>query len=391
MLLYLFVFICSFSLFTSDEILYPMEKDSKLGEHICRYTERLENHDTKTYVKPCEEGKYCVNSNIATSFSSTSSSLKYDYYICRNYTKRVSIKVYDEPCTSDYECDSDLYCDSNSKCSAGCTSNEKTFKKDDGTWGCKNKDVSDEFYYYCKSFQSDNSGACKSSSDEYIGAPSYLKVGGIISFEPYYPEPDHKEKGQLYRIKSIANSDIGSVEDDNFVSDFRACKSGFTLNFYLNKEFNKPYSGSLEPHLNQKYPMCVTLNEVDTENERIKYSINGGEEKVYKFSASAYDENKLIKIELFKKYAEAWNKNKGECEKTENYNDHNTCNVDEVTKWYYFYDNHLDNYRFYYAEDEGEKYKDVIRYLIQTDYPFYQSGLFLNIKYLISLLILLLI
>ena len=115
MLLYLFVFICSFSLFTSDEILYPMEKDSKLGEHICRYTERLENHDTKTYVKPCEEGKYCVNSNIATPFASTVSTLKYDYYICKNYTKRVSIKVYNEACSSNYECDSNLVCDSGSR------------------------------------------------------------------------------------------------------------------------------------------------------------------------------------------------------------------------------------------------------------------------------------
>ena len=390
MLLYLFVFICSFSLFTSAEILYPMEKDSKLGEHICRYTERLENHDTKTYVKPCEEGKYCTSSGIDTSFSSTASTLKYDYYICKNYTKRVPIKVFDETCSSDSECDSDLYCDSNSKCSAGCGSNQKTFKNKNGNWECKDNDISDEYYYYCKSFQNDNSGDCKASPELYSGNPAYLKVGGIITFEPFYPEND-EEKGQLYRIKSKENSNIGSVEDGNFVGDTLACKSGFSLDFYPNKSFKKSYTGTLYPRLNTEYKRCVTLNEVDTKNKRIKYSINGAEEKVLSYSGSTYDENTLIKIELFKKYAEALNSNLEECQKTENYNDDKTCNVDEVTKWYYFYDNHINEYLFYYAEDEDGKYKDVVKYLIQNTYPFYQSGLFLNIKYLISLLFLLLI
>ena len=187
MLLYLFVFICSFSLFTSAEILYPMEKDSKLGEHICRYTERLENHDTKTYVKPCEEGKYCASSGIDTSFSSTVSTLKYDYYICKNYTKRVPIKVFNEACSSDYECDANLKCDSDICTLTSCASNEKPFKKDNGDWACKNKDVSDDYFYYCKSFQSDNSGYCNSSPELYDGQPAYLKFGGIITFESYYP------------------------------------------------------------------------------------------------------------------------------------------------------------------------------------------------------------
>ena len=115
-----------------------------------------------------------------------------------------------------------------------------------------------------------------------------------------------------------------------------ACKSLFTLQFYPNQSFKKPYTGSLDSHLNIQYKRCVTLNEVDTVNNRIKYSINGGEEKVYKYSGSTYDENTLIKIELFKKYAEALNSNLEECQKTENYNNP-TCNVDEVAKWFYFY------------------------------------------------------
>ena len=387
MLLYLFVFICSFSLFTSAEILYPMEKDSKLGEHICRYTERLENHDTKTYVKPCEEGKYCVNSNIATPFASTVSTLKYDYYICKNYTKRVSIKVYNEACSSNYECDSNLVCDSGICTLTSCGSNKKPYKGSNGNWGCKDKDVSDEYLYLCESFRNDNSDDCsdlKNTATSY-----YLKYGGIISFETYFPISTETNKGQLYRPTKQIFSYIGSVEDGEFVTDEKACKSGFALSFFPNQELKDPYTGDSSSH-NHQYPMCVTLIEWDKKNQRIKYKIKDGDEKVI-LSSTDYDEKKLIEIELFKKYAEAWNKNIGECEKTENYNDRYTCNVDEVAKWYYFYDNHIDEYLFYYAEDEGKKYKDVIKYLIQRQYPFYQSGLFLNIKYLISLLFLLLI
>ena len=43
-------------------------------------------------------------------------------------------------------------------------------------------------------------------------------------------------------------------------------------------------------------------------------------------------DNSLIKIELFKEYLEAFNNNLEECEKTENYNDPTTYNVDEVIK-----------------------------------------------------------
>ena len=388
MLLYLFVFICSFSLFTSDEILYPMEKNSKLGEHICRYTERLENHDTKTYVKPCEEGKYCTSSGIQTSPVSTGTS-QYNYYICRNYTKRVSIKVNGEECDSDYECDNNLECDSGKCTLTSCGSNEKPYKKDDGTWDCKDKDVSDEYLYLCESFQNDNTDTCKKLIN--TGSSAYLKYGGIITFEPYLPISTEKEKGQLYRKKSQKFSYIGLVEDGNFVTDSEACKSGFALRFYPNQSLKDPYRGASSLR-NDKYLMCVTLIEWDNKNNRIKYNINGENENVYYASSLNYDEKKLIEIELFKKYAEAWNNNLEECEKTENYNNPLTCNVDEVEKWYYFYNN-IDKYLFYYAEDEDGKYKDVVKYLIQTEpgYYFYQSSLFLNIKYLISLLFLLLI
>lgn len=398
---YLFVFICSFSLFVSIEIYYPMKKDSKLGEHICRYTEMIENHDAKTYVRPCEEGKYCSSSGITTSGSFGTS---YSYYICRNHTNRFSIKVYNEECTSKFDCDTGLDCD-NGKCSRYCgDSNWKPYRASgdpsnsiDPFWSCKSTDTTKEsFYYFCGSFDSDNLPTCKISDKYDIIYPDYLKVKGTITLNGYYPNAGDTSKGQLYRIKSKESSYIGTVDDGNFVIDFQACKSGFALFFYPDKSLKDPYTGT--DHHNNMYLMCVTLIDYDSVNGRVKYSINGDGEKIYnedqvsrrysEYNEPTLNQNILIKTELFKKYAEAFNKNLEECQKTENYNEPNTCNVDEIAKWYYFYNN-LNNYLFYYSEEE--KYEDVIKYLIQTSYPFYQSSKFLNIKYLISLLFLLLI
>ena len=390
MLKYIFVFICSFSLYISDAIpiFYPMEKDSKLGEHICSYTEKLENHNTKTYVKPCGEGQYCDDSNVVNPDAG-------EYRICKNMTTRVPIKVYNEDCTSDFDCDSGLNCENN-KCTTECTnSNEKPYKTNRPSWSCKTTDTSKEKYcYFCNQFVNDNSGNCK-DSEEYDKLPDYLKVEGIMELNGYYPIPGENNKGQLYRLKSIESSAKGTVEDGNFVKDYKACKSGFALFFYPDKSLKDPYTGT--GGINKMYLRCVTLIEYDYDNGRIKYSINGDGENIYILSKitnpyitefPTLDRNLLTRIELYKKYTEALNNNIEECQKSENYNSPSTCNVDEITKWYYFYTN-IDDYLFYYADEE--KYKDVIKYIIQDTYHFYQSSLFLNIKYFISLLFLLLL
>ena len=393
MLKYIFVFIYCFSLFKSDPFLYPMEKDSKLGEHICGYPETIENHGVKTYVRPCGEGKYCDNSGY--------SNVAGDYLICKNMTTRVPIKVYNEDCTSDFDCDSGLNCE-NSKCTRDCTNNnEKPYKTNGGSWSCKTSDTSKEKYcYYCNEFLNEYLENCK-SSEEYDKYPDYLKVEGIMELTGYYPVPnpdeEEKKKGQLYRVKSIESSFKGTVEDGNYVKDFTACKSGFALYFYPDKSLKDPYTGT--GYRNKMYLRCVTLIEYDHDNGRIKYSINGDSENIYilskvtntyphSTSSPTIDRNLLTRTELFKKYTEALNNNLEECQKSENYNSPDTCNVDEITKWYYFYRN-INEYLFYYAEEE--KYKDVIKYLIQDSYHFYQSSLYLNIKYFISLLFLLLL
>jgi len=373
-----------------------MKKDSKLGEHICRYTERLENHEIKTYVKPCKEGKYCsgANSGIFTTGTDGSS---YNYYICKNITNRFSIKIYNEECESKFDCDTDLDCD-NGKCTKTCTdSSWKPYKTNTASWDCKSPDSSKESYnYFCNEFVSDNSPTCK-YGEEYDITPDYLKVQGILTLNTYYPNAGETGNNkQLYRKKSVESSYKGTVDDGTFVIDYRACKSAFALFFYPDKSLKDPYSGSYGN--NKMYLMCVTLVDYDSDNGRVKYSINGDGEKIYnkdrvsnRYTGSIYptlDGTILYKTELYKKYFEAINKNLEECQKTENYNAPATCNVDEIAKWKYFLDNEND-YLFYYNEEE--KYEDVIKYLIQRTYPFYQSSKFLNIKYLISLLFLLLI
>ena len=387
---YIFVFICSFSLFVSEDILYPMKKDSKLGEHICRYTEFLEDHNSKTYVKPCEEGKYCKEPNIEIAGLNNEK-----YYVCKNFTNQFQIKVLNEDCTSDFECDNGLTCNSN-KCTLDCIDTRKPYKTYQGSWSCKDKDLTNEnYYYYCYNYANANSDTCSTS---YSGSPDYLKIRGIINFEEYYPIAGDTSKGKKYRIKSRESSYQGSVEDGTFVANSDACKSGFALYFYPDKSLKDPYTDSSFP--STMYLMCVTLKSYDSNNGIFIYNINGGEDKIYNsnkinpilgITLPTLDPNYyLVKLELFKKYVEAFNSNIEECQKTENYNNPYTCNVDEVTKWFYFYSNsYYDKYLFYYADEE--KYRDVIRHLIQLDYPYYQSSQFFNIKYFISLLFLLLI
>ena len=298
----IFIFICSFSLFVSEDVLFPMGKDSKLGQHICRYTEYLEDHKSKTYVKPCEEGKYCVSTNFKMSGNE-------DYYVCKNYTIQYQIKVYNEECTSDFECDTGLKCKSSKCTSEVCTdNNKKPYKTKLNSWSWKDNELPNQnFYYYCYNFVSTFSASCSSS---FNGNPDYLKLEGIINLEDYTaPESN---KGKVYRVKSRESSYIGSVQDGTFVTNYKACKSGFALYFYPEKSLNDPYTGTSSP--NSMYLMCVSLKSYNSNKNIYIYNINGGEDKIYNarqgivnqdsFSASPsfiISNNYLVELELFKK------------------------------------------------------------------------------------------
>lgn len=203
---YLFVFICSFSLFISDEIFYPMKKDSKLGEHICLYTEKLENHDTKTYVKPCKEGKYCSNTSSGI-FTSGTSGTSFNYFICKNLTNRFSIKVYNKECESKFDLDTGLDCD-NGRYTISCSDSSWKPYETNGSlsWDCKSPESSKEsLNYFYNEFVNDNSLTCK-PGEIYEITPDYLKVQGILNIKGYFPNAGEDDKGQLYRKISIESS-----------------------------------------------------------------------------------------------------------------------------------------------------------------------------------------
>ena len=54
-----------------------------------------------------------------------------------------------------------------------------------------------------------------------------------------------------------------------------------------------------------------------------------------------------------------------------------TCQNNQLRKWSYFYDN-PDEYATYYSDDD--KGKTVTNFLIQREFPTYQSSSLLNIK-----------
>ena len=76
------------------------EFSNKRKYNLTEY-KRLENYDSKAYVKPCEEGKYCDASVIII--------VPLLIIIFEKiFTNRISIKVYNEEYTSKFDYDTDL-------------------------------------------------------------------------------------------------------------------------------------------------------------------------------------------------------------------------------------------------------------------------------------------
>jgi len=367
----------------------PMKKDHELGEHICRY----EINDTSNiYVKPCEEGKYCQKTVQYTGISNRAINGWEYLYTCQNYTQKLfNLKQLDDACVSNSECDSGLTC-RDKKCTLNCGTNRVAYRTD-GYWTCTDKYLKEKNYYYYRNFED--------SSTPIVGYIPYSKYEGKITF--------HKSNSNLYEKEIVEIADFASLDDGTFVSDARACKSGYYLYFYPDGSLNDPYTGN-DGQKNQLYKMCVSLEEAIRYSDyycQITYSINN-ENKTYNFYQyiliymqdhtinsieDFVDENCptniLLENKLYKKYIEAMTDEKRtKCNNLEN-NNYITCNDDEVTKWYYFY-KHPDIYSLYYTDEKDDNYKYVVKHLIQVDYPYYQVGTILNVKYSIILLLLLL-
>ena len=127
MVKYIILFISLFSLSFLEYL--PMSNiiDRIHIERICHYKEynyNQQNFDDVEYVRPCENGFYCVEV-----------SSNHEIGICQNYTP--STKYLGEECSSTFECDNNLECD-----------NQCTVIKDKAAYKIIDK-ASKKTLYYC--------------------------------------------------------------------------------------------------------------------------------------------------------------------------------------------------------------------------------------------------
>ena len=349
---------------------------------ICSYT-----YDNFKYVKPCQANYKCQT------VGGDSHSIK----TCRQVYK--TVKIYGEACSGDIECDSGLKCEG-SKC---------INTNDGGAYDIKDR-ISNDHVYKCNSnrkshINSAGNVVCSLSSDSIFTGMDNLCYKYDTTALKYFPHSFNKVCGENtlaengHYISQTSMSSIGSLADGTYVSDARACQSGFALYLYRSKTLVKPATNEDQ----NMYLVCVTLKEIASDNGGntvFKYSI-GDTDYVYDVAqlpntavGGTYhyptDSHLMTKLELFKQFVD---KAKGvTCKENEGYDDEQfTCKNDELRRLWYFYEN-VDEYLLYKNQDA------IIDYLIQQVYPEYspryaepqqEASSYLSVKF-ISLLILLL-
>ena len=401
------------------EVIYlPMKKDHKYGDDICYYREIDEKLDYAIYyVKPCEKGKYCENEIRG-----------HPYGFCRDIPTNVTdFPSYGDACSTNGECQNDLICDST--CKKECTEKKKDnrldilFQHDLNDFDCEEYDYKTLNEKYCVwrdySFQENYpqryQGIYKETKGKFPGLP---KECGIINYKDYTDydtisipnsNPVAYKSFKRYLEESREWCSIGEVEDGVFVTDKRFCKSGFTLNFYINGELSEPIvkyddSGRDIYHSTQKSKMCVTPIQIDYNNSLvgcvITYKIKDGSEQKYnadKFDITCsntdtnYNKESVIKSQIYTEFIEEFNKasdeDKKNCYKIPQGEEGNCENI-KLLKLYYFYKN-INEYLFYKDRKDLEK---VLHFKIQQSYPrYYELSSCLNLNYLFFLLILILL
>jgi hypothetical protein len=407
MLKYFFLLICALSAFNSAYLPYKKNKD--FPDDTCFYP-----YKDNSYVKDCENGKYCKDRDEGLSR-------------CENIPSEVILSSLEEACTSDFECETNLIC-TNSKCllpsGTSCNAGEEIVRTQSG-YECK--EIATKNYFYTKDFTWTRTVGHSNGLDGQIDGtvymdasdPEYLKVKGKITDWNITSNTN----GKLYEPTKIVYSDIGTVDDGEFVFDEKACKSGFALYFYGDGELKNPYDNN---NYNYMYKKCVTLEEVENIPNsfcKIRYNL-GGKSLTYnvnKIGAKTISEtcnremdsyyrqiinncfttiskndlcreNLKIKIDIFQKYIGELTDDIRKCTNPEiNRPEINgnraieTCRNNQLRKWAYFYES-PDEYALYHTDED--KGKTVVNYLVQTKYPSYQSNSFLQIKYFICLFLL---
>lgn len=373
-------FICILSL--SFSYYLPMKSKSiDFGADVCKYVDTIHNTHYD-YVKGCEKGKYCANLESS-----------YSVHKCQPYTPL--IKMLGENCKNDFECDSSLECISE-KCSM---KNNLPYTKNSIKFCPSGRilhSVDSEGLNSGKCIEATNINKCYIRTmegttpkvNEYY--PDYFKICGKISYEK-------DDTGKQYIKTSTDMNYYGEVNDGEFVEDEKACKSGYALYFYGNKELTKPFTDSetSTTNGNDMFKLCVTVKEVEyipsSGSCRIKYTKGSETEYIYDPSqtttSSSYapDCNQflLTKLELFQKQVERMNSIRDQCISQRHYDEPFLCDDNELKKLHYFYENPED-YLLYQNENQ------VVDYLVQSTYPTYEaqdlSKGFLNLNYFILLL-----
>lgn len=408
---HLFILICILYAFNSTYL--PFKKNKEFPDNACTYS-----YKDNLYVKDCESGKYCKDRNDELS-------------LCEDIPS-VELSPLDGSCTSNFECETGLIC-SSSKCSypsnPDCSTGYEKVLTHNG-YICRDKDYLNVWYTKDFTWQedisiSDKKGYLKSTNPVAIHYwPDIMQVRGKITEWNITSD----ENGKIYEPTKIVISDIGTVEDGEFVYDELACKSGFALFFYGDGKLTNPYDDTDYDYM---YKKCVTLEGIEKlpYKCKIKYQLDGKslsydvnrisynaktinyEEEAntnyyygYLHSYSDYfheinnnndykfvdnfvcNENSKIKADIFKKYIDSLSDEIRKCSNPEtNPLTLETCQNNQLRKWAYFYEN-PDEYALYYTEED--KGKPVINYLVQSRFPSYQSSSFLNFKYYICLLLL---
>ena len=409
MLKYIIIFLCLI-LFIHAYYL-PYKKNKNYPENTCSYI----GENNINYVKDCDEGKYCKYRD--PSFS-----------ICEDIPTDVKLILEngEENCESDFQCETGLKC-LNKKCSNDCGSGLISVRYQN-TYDCVDKD--EVGLYYKKDFTwhavstNTHGGYITGTARTYSSLTEYFKVIGKITMHT-----TTDDNGKIYEPEKIEHTDIGTVEDGEFVYDEKACASGFALFFYGDGTLTKPYKEDVYTHdYNYMYKKCVTLEDIEPLDNgycKIKYKVGNNDNILnynvdmlknkqtcygnYQRDTEYYDSpnydykcysyidsndissicssNLKIKLKMFKNYIGALTTENKKCPEPEKYSNYelDTCKDNTLRKWSYFYE-HPAEYILYYDE---KKASTVVNYLIQTVFPSYQFTEFLNIKYILSLLLLL--
>lgn len=388
---YIIAFIFFFSCFllittvTVNVLNYrPMTKRTvNFGDDVCYYKDLATDFPYYAYVKPCEEGKKCIE--LGTAYSD------FDIRFCQEY----NFEVYDNEgatCeTKDHfpglDC-TGYSCDSNSKCYDDCPSNKVSYTDNDGSDKC----ADNPGYCYETEFES-ATGELKSpkSYTSYDSNKHCIK----IDLE------ETKKPSSKYQIKKKWYSSIASIEDGNYIlkttgtlgkpseANHLYCKSGYALYFYGDGKLKNPNNDANFGDREPMYLRCVTILGKDS-NNIIKYKIGeNGDEKYYNPEelSSSYplygnDKYLMLRLGFFKNYKERLDK--------VGCSDTGDCEDNDLIKWKFFYDN-PEYYYLYQNEPQ------VLEYLLQDYNPKYKAkytspngSSLLNIKYLTLLSLLLL-